>query len=288
MEKTLGSFVRARRQELGLSQTELGARAGMKQGVISLIETGAKNRLRKEQVQAIAETLECTAGEIRDLLKPCVVAQPRTEFGRLFRQRRETMGLSIPALAEIAGMTKAAIRQLELRKSPRIKITTAVKFGTILKTDFARFVGHRPGRKLSPVGEIIRTRMLGMGISADQLAGRLGITPQHLNHLELGNSGMSRKLKDSLAEKLGVSIEILDKLQPQTRRKPKVKQKKCPTIVGGAINKKRSRLNLSIPDLAASSGLSTTTIYNAEMGVGRVSRKTLGKLEKVLGKIGRA
>lgn len=217
MEKTLGSFVRARRQELGLNQTELGTLVGMKQTIISRIETGETKRLKKEQVRALASALECTTQEIEVLLKPHIAVQPRTEFGRLFRERREAMGLSIPQLAEIAGVNQAVIRQLELKKSSRIHVATVMKFGTILGVDFRRFVGHRSTRKLTEVGKIIEAKRSEAVLSAEQLAEKIGVSRQYLNEIELGKCPPSDKVVQSLKRELNLNIVRPPKKKPGPR-----------------------------------------------------------------------
>jgi transcriptional regulator with XRE-family HTH domain len=52
----IGDRVRARREELKMSQEELGKRAGMKQPSIDKLEEGGKRGTRK--VQALAEALD--------------------------------------------------------------------------------------------------------------------------------------------------------------------------------------------------------------------------------------
>ncbi len=291
MEKTLGSFVRARRQELGLNQTELGTLVGMKQTIISRIETGETKRLKKEQVRALASALECTTQEIETRLKPQIPAQPRTEFGQVFRGRREALGLSIPQLAKIAKVSQAVIRQLELKKSPRIHITTAVKFGTILEENLTRFVGgHRPTRKLPEIGRMVDEKRIDLGMSSDQLAQKVGVTRQHLSAFRFGKSWMSKLRLEALAKHLEIEMVSLMRFKPQRNQREKkirvvVRKERFLTTLGNAIEKRCSELGISKKELAKQSGLSTVTIHNSATGKRPTSRKTLRKLKRVLGEI---
>jgi transcriptional regulator with XRE-family HTH domain len=64
----LGSFVRRRRQELRLTQTQLGRRIGYYQERISAIECGTYGLPSLPALQSLAGALEC---ELTDLLVAC-------------------------------------------------------------------------------------------------------------------------------------------------------------------------------------------------------------------------
>jgi transcriptional regulator with XRE-family HTH domain len=66
MPASLGTFIRERRQDLGLTQEELAARVGptMRQAEISRLEQGRIALPRRERLEAIAAALEVSLGEL--------------------------------------------------------------------------------------------------------------------------------------------------------------------------------------------------------------------------------
>lgn len=59
-------MIRKLRRKLGLSQTELARRAGIRQGVLSYIESGRTKHPRVDTLTAIARVLGVT---VEDLMK---------------------------------------------------------------------------------------------------------------------------------------------------------------------------------------------------------------------------
>jgi transcriptional regulator with XRE-family HTH domain len=66
MRSTLGTFIRNRRQQLGLSQLELALRAGhgTKQEHVSRLESGRVTLPRWERLHALADALGVTPGAL--------------------------------------------------------------------------------------------------------------------------------------------------------------------------------------------------------------------------------
>jgi transcriptional regulator with XRE-family HTH domain len=66
MTSTLGTFIRRRREQLGLSQKQLAIRAGQgtKQEHISRLESGRVTLPRWERVRALADALGVTPGTL--------------------------------------------------------------------------------------------------------------------------------------------------------------------------------------------------------------------------------
>jgi transcriptional regulator with XRE-family HTH domain len=81
---TLGTFIAARRERLGLSQRQLAARAGMHHSLIARLESGEIVVGRSpEHLQAIADALEIDVSELLRLvgIKPGL-PEPRVYFRR--------------------------------------------------------------------------------------------------------------------------------------------------------------------------------------------------------------
>ena len=64
----LGSFVKQRRLELGLSVQQLADRAGMTTGAIYMIERGERRRLQPETISALSRGLGVTPDVLLSLI----------------------------------------------------------------------------------------------------------------------------------------------------------------------------------------------------------------------------
>jgi transcriptional regulator with XRE-family HTH domain len=66
MDKTLGQFIRERRQELGLTQEALAERIGgsVRQAEVSRLENDAVSLPRRERMEGIAAALEVSLGDL--------------------------------------------------------------------------------------------------------------------------------------------------------------------------------------------------------------------------------
>src|SRR5690348_3936792 len=78
----LGSFVRACRLKLGMRQVPLSLQCGFARQMISQIETGMHKGLKNEQLEALANALQCDPEELRKRV-PQRAIQPTTELGKL-------------------------------------------------------------------------------------------------------------------------------------------------------------------------------------------------------------
>lgn len=57
---TTGERIKARRQELGMTQSELGERLGIQKSAISKIERGAVVNLKRDTIARLCTVLDCT------------------------------------------------------------------------------------------------------------------------------------------------------------------------------------------------------------------------------------
>jgi transcriptional regulator with XRE-family HTH domain len=80
--KELGRQVLARRQEKGLSQTELAERAGISRNYVSLIERGEATNISMKVINLLAETLETPSSELIGVTKRVMISPSLAEFGR--------------------------------------------------------------------------------------------------------------------------------------------------------------------------------------------------------------
>ena len=64
----LGSFVKQRRGELGLTVQQLADKAGMTTGAIYMIERGERRRLQPETISALSRSLEVTPDVLLSLI----------------------------------------------------------------------------------------------------------------------------------------------------------------------------------------------------------------------------
>lgn len=80
--KELGRQVLARRQEKGLSQTELAERTGISRNYVSLIERGEATNISMKVINLLAETLETTSSELIGATKRVMISPSLADFGR--------------------------------------------------------------------------------------------------------------------------------------------------------------------------------------------------------------
>ncbi|SAI72972.1 DNA-binding protein [Bordetella ansorpii] len=111
----LAARVRQRRLELGLTQRELAARAGISDTAIRKIENGSGTRYMLELAEGLHVPMQWLAsGDPAHAPKPAACRNDRhLEIGRRIQQRRSELGLSQRELATRAGISSAAISKIE-------------------------------------------------------------------------------------------------------------------------------------------------------------------------------
>ena len=63
-----GEYIRERRKELGLRQSDLAIKAGLSNGAISMIETGERAELQAVTAYRLARALEITSDDLLEKL----------------------------------------------------------------------------------------------------------------------------------------------------------------------------------------------------------------------------
>src|SRR5688572_9478124 len=80
--KELGSQVLARRQERGLSQTELAEQTGISRNYVSLIERGEATNISMKVINLLADALETTSSELTGATKRVIIPPSLSEFAK--------------------------------------------------------------------------------------------------------------------------------------------------------------------------------------------------------------
>jgi transcriptional regulator with XRE-family HTH domain len=75
---TLGKRLRGRREQVGVSQTEVARQTGIIQRDVSLLERGKKHALWADTLRRLAEALECSADYLMGLTDDPTPPQKRS------------------------------------------------------------------------------------------------------------------------------------------------------------------------------------------------------------------
>ncbi len=105
--KQLGSRIRARRQELGMTQGDVAAAIGVAVSTVQRYETGAIDKLKMPVLDAISRALKTTPGELMGAAQPTRLpgAMPYRPMHRIPILGRISAGLPLYADEHIEGYT---------------------------------------------------------------------------------------------------------------------------------------------------------------------------------------
>ena len=110
MSQSLGTFIRERRQDLGLTQEELAERIGgsVRQADVSRLETNRIALPRRERLEAIAAALEVSLGELLLrtgwMQKADGLATTLPENGSASHDNGDSLGVAHDGLAAVADL----------------------------------------------------------------------------------------------------------------------------------------------------------------------------------------
>ena len=107
----LGTFIRTRRQELGLTQSELGARLGYVQERVSLLEHGKYGMPSLPALAAMAEALELPLGKI---LQAAGYSVPLTDPNVASRMAGERSGEAAAGVQRLYTQSERLLRNMTL------------------------------------------------------------------------------------------------------------------------------------------------------------------------------
>lgn len=107
----VGKNIRAKRKKLGLSQTELGARAGLSLQAVNRIESG-KRQPRRSNLEAIANALNCSVEDFyQGSSKEAEQAQsPSWSRADMDRMLNNPTGLDVAEVARLFATAEPAQR----------------------------------------------------------------------------------------------------------------------------------------------------------------------------------
>jgi len=131
--------------------------------------------------------------------------------------------------------------------------------------------------KRQNLGDLIRIRRIGSGLTQAELAQKVGVSQPSISHFESGKSVPSSSQLKSLHRILGGLIESrssADDRQPPGESSP----------LGVWLNNVRTRKGLTVSELAQLSGLTSATIYNIESG--RIDNPQMGTRDALIRALG--
>jgi transcriptional regulator with XRE-family HTH domain len=139
-----GRRLREARRRAGLSQAEVAARLGIRQGYVSRVELGTENItlsacVRFAQAVGCLFSPEFTPPEPRDSAS----ASSFAEFGRHLREARRRAGLSQAALAVRLGMTQGYVSRVE-RGAQNITLSACEVFAAAVGCMFTTMLTPKP------------------------------------------------------------------------------------------------------------------------------------------------
>jgi len=279
----LGNYIRTRRIELDLRQVSLADMCGFAQNFVSQLEIGTRRFPNNEQLVRLAKALQCDVEELRKRTPIKHVAQPTTELGRLIRARREEIGLTIEAFAKRLKIDPKRAKLMEMRRSPSIRYDVLEPLATALELDssvLSRFVGITLKPTKSKMGQLIRSSRKELGLSIEELAGKLGVSRQFVNQIEFGQCGLSASdnLINKLSEVLKLDIAKLEAVRPKRKLQPA----NNPNSLGGFLAAKRLGLSLSQREVCERIEVSANVVSSVETGRLRPSAKLLEKFSRIL------
>lgn len=116
-----GAEILARRESLGIAQSELARRIGVTQPTISNWEAG-RARPRRAEAQRLAAALASSP-------EPDMIAEPKRDYGAWVADKRSSLGLSRADLAARAGVSPLQIYNIETGRTlnPRERTRHAIE-----------------------------------------------------------------------------------------------------------------------------------------------------------------
>ncbi len=267
-----GTFLRARRLKLGLSQVEVARRAGIGQGNYSALERGKfGSRSLSHRVDVLARALECDLSELQVLI--LAPPKPKTDLGKLISARRQELGLEIVELAERTGLRKQHLRQLEYGTKSALGYTTARKLAQGLSLDISAFKtftqnwGFKGREADTLLGARIRSRRMELGLSTGDVASLLQVTPQLISAIECGKIFLQNDDRlVQFAAVLQMNPEELRRLCPKRRLSSRRKFPLEPGSLAAFVFERRLDLRLSQREVSERARIAPNAIFRIESG----------------------
>jgi transcriptional regulator with XRE-family HTH domain len=137
-----GRRLREARRRAGLSQAEVAARLGIRQGYVSRVELGTENITLSACVR-FAQAVGCLFSPEFTPPEPRDSASGFAEFGGHLREARRRAGLSQAALAARLGMTQGYVSRVE-RGAQNITLSACEVFAAAVGCIFTTMLTPKP------------------------------------------------------------------------------------------------------------------------------------------------
>lgn len=145
--KTFGQRLRALRLEAGQTQDEFAARIGLSKQILSRLEKG-QQMPKLDQVQDYAEKLglpvECLLGEDpQEAVIDALSTKKREPFYKIFIEVTEQLGLDIPGIVRVTGLTDRQVRLIITRRVKEAPLGLALQLSETLNVPLSTWTGDR-------------------------------------------------------------------------------------------------------------------------------------------------
>lgn len=172
-----GERVKARREELGLSQAELSRRVGYtSRSTIGKIEIGESD-VSRDKIIALANALQTTPEYLIGWDEKSTKINTQT-IGDRIRERREELDISVSELAKRLGKNRATVYRYESNDIEDMPSSMLEPLAKALQTTPEYLMGwdeKNTQMNTQTIGDRIRERRLKLGLSGAELAKRIGI-----------------------------------------------------------------------------------------------------------------
>lgn len=207
-QTALGEFLRNRRIELGLKQSEVAELLGMSQANYGYIERG---EYKTNRLDDFARTLECDRWQLIELLE----LEPEDALNKLIWEKQKELGFTLRQFAKKFGINYSTLYKLKMTDGQGISyylmnlLLKVPGFGVATLTNF---VTRRELPPKGALGILIRGRRKKLGISQPELAKKVGMKRQYLSRIELGICLLN-------SDKSDIYIDRFAKILKMSRRK---------------------------------------------------------------------
>ena len=145
--KTFGQRLRALRLEAEQTQDEFAARIGLSKQILSRLEKG-QQMPKLDQVQDYAEKLgvpvECLLGEDpQEAVIDALATKKRKPFYKIFIDVTEQLGLDIPGILRVTGLTDRQVRLIITRRVKEAPLGLALQLSETLNVPLSTWTGDR-------------------------------------------------------------------------------------------------------------------------------------------------
>ena len=216
LKTELGKFIRARREELGLTKTDLARELKVNSSYVNQLELHERYIIY-QTARRLVIVLRLEPQALLKFITNQNAKAAGSGLGKLIRTRRRELLLSQSDLAKELGVSKAYVSLIELGALHLNQSDYLLeRLAEILKLDVVMLKSLRPKRKANKVKEEIRqsalgkfltTRRLKLGLSQREVEKRAGLPAQSVHRVEADKSA-SAKLFCKVAEALGCKISL--------------------------------------------------------------------------------